>query len=99
MLDCASFDSTLKHTDKPQLIDVRTSQEFEEGTIYEALNVDYTGEDFKSAMNQFDKKQPIFVFCAKGGRSGSASKICKNLGFETIYDLQRGYTAWKSYVE
>jgi rhodanese-related sulfurtransferase len=99
VLDCASFDSTLKQTENPQLIDVRTPQEFEGGTIYEALNIDYNGEDFKAAMNQFDKKRPIFLFCAKGGRSGNASKIGKNLGFETIYDLERGYTAWKAYVE
>ena len=98
VLDCAAFDKSLKALDKPQLIDVRTAQEFVDGSIYDAMNIDFYNDDFKSAMNQFDKKQPIFVFCAKGGRSSSASKVCKELGYETIYDLKGGFTAWKEYA-
>ena len=54
-------------------------------------------ENFKEEMAKLDVERPVFVFCAKGGRSGKASAICKELGFKTIYDLDGGYTAWSQY--
>jgi len=79
------------------LIDVRTAKEFEEGTIGSAVNIDFFGEKFKEEMSKLDTERPVFVFCAKGGRSGKASAVCKEIGFKKIYDLNGGYTAWSQY--
>lgn len=97
LLSCKDFDQKVKETTSVQLIDVRTPDEFAEGTIGTAVNIDFFGENFKEEMGKLDLERPVFVFCAKGSRSGKASKICKELGFKTIYDLDGGYTAWSQY--
>ncbi|WP_052599101.1 rhodanese-like domain-containing protein [Aureispira sp. CCB-QB1] len=97
LLSCKDFDQKIKETESVQLIDVRTSDEFAGGTIGSAINIDFFGENFKEEMAKLDLERPVFVFCAKGGRSGKASAICKELGFKKIYDLDGGYTAWSQY--
>jgi rhodanese-related sulfurtransferase len=97
LLSCKDFDQKVKETESVQLIDVRTADEFAGGTIGTAVNIDFFGETFKEEMGKLDLERPVFVFCAKGGRSGKASAICKELGFKTIYDLDGGYTAWSQY--
>ncbi|MBL4649825.1 MAG: rhodanese-like domain-containing protein [Aureispira sp.] len=97
LLSCKDFDQKVKETTSVQLIDVRTPDEFAGGTIESAVNIDFFGENFKEEMRKLDLERPVFVFCAKGGRSGKASEICKELGFKTIYDLDGGYTAWSQY--
>lgn len=97
LLSCKDFDEKVKTTESVQLVDVRTADEFAGGTIGTAVNIDFFGENFKEEMAKLDVERPIFVFCAKGGRSGKASAICKELGFKTIYDLDGGYTAWSQY--
>jgi rhodanese-related sulfurtransferase len=97
VLNCKDFDEKINKTDNPQLIDVRTPGEYSKGTVYDALNIDYYADNFKSDMDKLDKTLPVFVFCAKGGRSASAASVCKELGFKEIYDLEGGYNAWSSY--
>lgn len=99
VLSCKDFDQRMQETGLLQLIDVRTSEEFEGGTIGKAVNIDYHGDGFKEKMSKFDRNRPVFVFCAKGGRSSKASAICKELGFKEIYDLNGGYTAWRHYKQ
>ncbi len=97
VLACQDFDTKLKETENAQLIDVRTAEEYAGGTIGAAVNIDYYADDFKEQMARLDKTKPVFVFCAKGGRSGEASAICSELGFNVVYDLEGGYTAWTAY--
>lgn len=96
---CTEFASKIEATDNIQLIDVRTPQEYESGTISnnkkdKAINIDFLAEDFEAKMNELDKDKPILIFCAKGGRSAKAAQKAKELGFKEIYDLDGGYGAW-----
>lgn len=97
VLPCKDFEAKFQATENVQLIDVRTPEEYAAGTIGTAVNIDYYNDNFKAEMDKLDKSRPVFVFCAKGGRSASAGAICKEIGFKEIYDLEGGYTAWKAY--
>ncbi|WP_231970359.1 rhodanese-like domain-containing protein [Tenacibaculum jejuense] len=77
-----------------QLIDVRTSKEFNQGHILNAKSIDYFSSTFKAELNQLNKEKPVYLYCRSGKRSGKASKICSELGFKKIYDLNGGYLAW-----
>lgn len=90
-----AFKAKLSEKKEPQLVDVRTPGEVAKGSITNAVNLNFYDADFQSKIAQLDKSKPLFLYCAVGGRSGQASKICKNLGFKEIYDLQGGYTAWQ----
>ncbi|MEK9613408.1 MAG: rhodanese-like domain-containing protein [Flavobacteriaceae bacterium] len=80
--------------DHKQLIDVRTPDEFNQGHIGSALNLNVNDPNFEAAVSKLDKNQPVLVYCAVGGRSGYAAKIMKKLGFKKIYDLKGGYRNW-----
>lgn len=94
VLSINDFEAKLKATENAQLIDVRRPEEFAAGTLPNAVNINYENENFKTEMDKLDKTRPVFVFCAKGGRSGEASEICKEMGFKLIYDMEGGYMAW-----
>lgn len=77
------------------MIDVRTAQEFKEGHIKGAVNIDYYKSDFKQLMAKLDKSKPIAVYCTVGGRSGAGAKIVQQLGFKEVYDLEGGIVLWQ----
>ena len=79
-----------------QLVDVRTPEEFSEGHLENAINIDVTADDFDAKVASLDKEKPVMVYCKSGGRSARASARLKELGFKTITDLEGGITNWKS---
>jgi len=77
-------------------IDVRTPQEFNEGHIEGALNINFYDEKFLEQIATHDKSKPIFVYCRSGKRSSLASKGLIKLGFIEVYDLQGGIINWEN---
>lgn len=73
-----------------QLIDVRTSKEFNSGHIKGAKNIDFFSGNFTTAFNQLNKEKAVFLYCKSGGRSRQAAKRLVGLGFQEIYDLKGG---------
>lgn len=81
---------------KVALIDVRTANEFNAGNIKNSVNIDFFDPQFITCFTEYDKNEPIYVYCQSGGRSGKASKKLAALGFTKIYDLKGGYSGWKN---
>ena len=77
-----------------QLIDVRTPEEFSEGKIDDAKNIDYYSADFKEQMAKLDKTKPVLLYCRSGARSGKSAEILSEMGFMEIYNLEGGYLGW-----
>ncbi|WP_440879349.1 rhodanese-like domain-containing protein [Tenacibaculum sp. C7A-26P2] len=79
-----------------QLVDVRTPEEYAEGKINNAINIDVTSDNFEERVsNSLKKDSPVYLYCRSGGRSVIASKILINKGFE-VYNLEGGYINWES---
>lgn len=89
-----AFEQMLKTDKTAQLIDVRTPEEFASGHLENARNFDYYAPDFAKKLGTLDKNKPVLVYCAVGGRSGSAAAQLKQMGFKNIVDLDGGYRAW-----
>lgn len=96
IIDPTAFAKKINETPKPQIIDVRTPQEFESEHIDNAINVNWNGTDFDAKANTLDKSKPVFVYCKIGGRSAKAALKLEELGFSTIYDLQGGIMKWNA---
>lgn len=79
---------------KVQLVDVRTPEEYAQGHIGEALNVNVLDGNFSTEIQKMDKTKPVYIYCRSGSRSARAAKTMQELGFLEIYDLQGGYLAW-----
>ena len=95
-LSANEFENTMELDSNLQLIDVRTPEEFNQGFIKNAKNVNWNGGDFETEVTKLDKSKTVFVYCLAGGRSGEAANKLKDLGFTTIYDLKGGMNAWRN---
>lgn len=76
------------------ILDVRTPEEWAEGTIANAEKINYYSDNFANEIEKLDKKSPVFVYCKKGGRSSSAAEVLEEKGFTKVYNLDGGITAW-----
>ena len=81
-------------SEKYLLVDVRTEEEFSEGHIKGAINIDYLTENFSVEIQQLDLETPVLLYCRSGNRSNKAMKIMKELGFKEVYNLEGGIKGW-----
>jgi phage shock protein E len=81
------FDAKYKSTENAILLDVRTVEEVNAGTLAGAINIVYDN-DFVDKLGNLEHK-PIFVYCGSGIRSAKASVILKEKGYE-VYDMDGG---------
>jgi len=93
-ISITQFKTKLATTSVPQLIDVRTPNEFNQGSLDGALNIDFRSQNLENQLNTLDKSKPVFIFCQSGGRSGKCYKKMKDMGFSEVYDMAGGYGAW-----
>ena len=75
------------------LIDVRTPQEYAEGHLDNAVNINWYDEDFINQFKTIEKDKTIYVYCKKGGRSSSAAELLTSSGYNNVIDLLGGYDA------
>ena len=79
-----------------QIVDVRTPQEYGEGHISGAVNIDVMNSSFEQNVDKsLDKNIPVAVYCRSGNRSKTAMKILLKKGFK-VYELDKGFNVWKS---
>jgi len=88
------FAEKIKATQNPQILDVRTPEEFKTEHIDNAKNVNWNSDDFAVKAASFDKSKPVFVYCLSGGRSKKAANKLSELGFTTVYELEGGFLNW-----
>jgi rhodanese-related sulfurtransferase len=78
------------------IIDVRTADEFKDGHIKGAQNIDIMADDFEAQLKKLDKKKPYLVHCQAGGRSMRALKIFEKLGFQNLIHMDDGFGGWEA---
>ena len=93
-IDSKAFAEKMAATPNPQILDVRTPEEFTSDHIDNAKNINWLGTTFVSDVEKLDKSQPVFVYCKSGGRSQKAAEKLNELGFKTIYQLDEGILKW-----
>ena len=76
------------------IIDVRTPEEYEQGHIQGAQNIDVGAETFITEIQELSKSDTLLVYCRSGRRSLYASQVLVSFGFKKIYDLEGGYLNW-----
>lgn len=90
------FEKEIK-TDTVRLLDVRTPEEFAEGHIDGALNINVQSDDFKEmALRKLSKDSTVLVYCRSGRRSMNAAKILDKLGYKVV-NLEGGIIEWREF--
>ncbi|SDF20203.1 Rhodanese-related sulfurtransferase [Dyadobacter soli] len=95
-LTTEEFEKQLNKAGDAQLLDVRTPDEYGEGHLANAANVDYKSADFKEKITKLDKNKPVYVYCLSGGRSAAAATALHESGFKEVYDMKGGYLKWNT---
>ncbi len=95
-LSATDFQTEINKTPNAQVVDVRTPEEFAEGHVANAVNMNYNGADFKSETENLDKSKPVFVYCLSGGRSANAADEMRKDGFTNVIEMGGGMMAWRN---
>jgi peroxiredoxin family protein/rhodanese-related sulfurtransferase/TusA-related sulfurtransferase len=80
-------------TEKAVLLDVRTKEEFEAGSIPAAINIPL--DSLRQELSKLPKDREIYVFCQIGLRGYLACRILLQNGFEKVKNLSGGYRLWR----
>jgi rhodanese-related sulfurtransferase len=76
------------------VIDVRTPDEYAAGHLRDAKNIPLA--DLSNRIGELDKSKvkTVILVCKTGTRSEKAVRQLKAAGFDDIYTLEGGITAW-----
>jgi rhodanese-related sulfurtransferase len=78
------------------VLDVRTKEEFAQGHLPRAVNMDVQDSvNFMQQIQSLRKNKTYVVYCRSGKRSVKASEILLNNQFKHIYNMEGGILAWK----
>ena len=95
-VDAQQFAEVIANKDV-QLVDARTPEEFSEGHIPGAVNMDVKSENFDAQIAQLDTSRPVAVYCRSGRRSKLAAERMTNAGLQ-VTELSEGILSWKGEV-
>ncbi len=82
------------------ILDVRTFDEFSEGAIPNAINIDVKQPQlFLDRINLLDKTQSFYVYCQSGARSAEACAVLSLMcEVKSAYSLVGGFSEWDGKV-
>lgn len=69
------------------LVDVRSTQEYEEEHLENAISIPYYDIKHKASYLLKNKSKNIIVYCNIGHRSKKAQKILRQMGYKNVYNL------------
>ena len=88
------FEKEIKN-DSVQLLDVRTPEEYAEGHIEGAININVQTDEFQPmAEKELSKDSTILVYCRSGRRSMDAAELLTKLGYKVV-NLKGGIIGWE----
>lgn len=93
-VDANEFEQLIQQPDM-QLVDVRTTEEYINGHIAGALNMDVkdTTGFFTEQIKTLDKNLPVAIYCRSGVRSKIAANEMVSIGLK-VYELGGGILEW-----
>lgn len=77
------------------LLDVREDREYEEGHIKDARHIPLGQLSERAKEIDKYKNKNVVAYCRTGHRSASACARLRKMGFESVYNLRGGITAWQ----
>jgi rhodanese-related sulfurtransferase len=77
------------------LLDVREPAETVNGKIAKAIQIPVGSIAQRVGEIEKHKDKSVIVYCKTGARSGAACQVLTRAGFEKVYSLSGGITAWQ----
>ena len=77
------------------ILDVRTPEEFAEGHLSGAVNLNLLAPDFERRLGALNPGKTYLVYCRTGNRSAKAIQVMGRLGFRSVYHMFEGIVGWQ----
>jgi rhodanese-related sulfurtransferase len=74
-------------------LDVRESNEWNLGRLPQAVHLPRGNLETK-VEGLIDRNQRVVVYCARGNRSALAALTMKQMGYENVASMARGFLGW-----
>jgi len=93
-----AFSRIQDNTNNPDfvILDVRTPEEFNEGHVENAVNLNFNSDTFRDGLDQLDRDKTYLIYCRSGNRSGRALEVMIALDFREVYDMSGGIIEWEA---
>jgi len=100
-----AFNLIQENKDNPNfvIIDIRTPEEFADGHIEHAINIDFRSENFREELNKLDKDKTYLIYsqsdvpcpsCPVPGVATHTLNIMFMLNFRKVYNISGGLDRW-----
>ncbi len=76
------------------ILDVRTVSEYESGHLEGSINIPV--EVLSGRLSELNPDDELLVYCRTGNRSTTAVGILRDNGYDRVYHMDGGITAWMS---
>jgi rhodanese-related sulfurtransferase len=76
------------------ILDIRTHAEFKTGHLHNAVLLDYYSKTFVNELKRLDKTKTYLIYCRSGNRSGRSLGLIKEMGFQSVYNMDQGIIRW-----
>lgn len=94
-VEAVEFARIMKQNE-PFVIDVRTPEEYSQGYLPGAVNIDYQSSDFAQQITALDREENYAIYCGQGTRSKEVLKLMELWDFENVVELKGGIKAWRT---
>lgn len=84
--------------DNTVILDVRSGEEWKSGIIEGATCINVMSPTFQGDIQNLDKSKTYLVYCLSGGRSSQACMLMNSAGFDKVFNLSGGISAWDGQV-
>jgi len=91
--DIAIEDFKNKLQNKALIIDIRDEASYNKGNIPNAIN--YNSKDIVNFIEKKEKNLNVVIYCYHGNSSRKIAAFLSENGFNNVYSLIGGFSAWK----
>lgn len=94
--EIGTLDATrLMNQSSTLILDVRDGAEYASGHLPRARHIPL--QELAKRIDEIGKykEKPVLVTCRTGPRAGAATRLLKQAGFTTVYQLKGGLAAWQ----
>ena len=75
------------------LVDVREPSEWAKGTIEGAVLIPY--RELAARATEIPRRESTAIICGSGGRSAIGASLLERAGFDNLFNIDGGITAWR----
>lgn len=80
-----------KNDKQIEIIDLRSSEEYNKSHIFKARNLYFYNFKFKESLKNLDNRKKYVLYCKRGNTSKTVAFMLRKNGVKTVYNVKGGF--------